>query len=173
MEAAQVHHRFRAVMFAYDGSPEARVAIAEAPDLLASRTAVVVHVYDAAPYVAGRPSTTVAAAGAGAGLAAAGLATDPPDEVIEANERAARECAEEGAELARRRGFDAQALATLARGTVADTLLELAHEWHTSPLVVGARHQGVLKSAVMGSVASDLVKAARHPVLIVPSPEAD
>ena len=159
----------RPAIIGYDGSDTARAAIEAAPGVIGTRTVLIAHAYGTPPAGAAEPSA--AAAAAGAGIAATGFAAEPPAEVIEAAERAAQECAEEGAELARRQGLDPHPLATRLAGSVAETLVALAREWDAAVVVVGTRGRGRLASAVLGSASSELVSAAACPVLVVPPPD--
>lgn len=161
----------RPIVIGYDGSDEAQAAIEAAARLLAPPSALIAHVYSTPP--AGATDPTMASAAAGAGVSAAALAAEPPDELLEMAERRARECAEDGAERARRLGLDARPLAVLVRGSDAGTLLELAREWRASALVVGTRGRGRVKAALLGSVAAEAANAGELPVLVVPVPDPD
>ncbi len=145
----------------FDGSDDSRRAVECAARVFSGSHAVVVHVYDravAAPSVAGAP---------GAGVPV----TRVPDEVLERLELEARQLASEGAEGARQLGLDAEPVVAEAGGAIHDALLRIAHERGASLLVVGSRGRGVLKSALLGSVSTALVRASDLPVLVVPSPQ--
>ena len=55
-----------------------------------------------------------------------------------------------------------------ARGSIAQTLRDLAQDRGAAMVLVGARGRGVLKAAVLGSVSSELTDGADRPVAVVP-----
>lgn len=70
--------------------------------------------------------------------------------------------------LADRHGFPEGTLARLANGPPAERLAGLARNHDAELLVVGSRGLGELRSALVGSVSDDLVRAAPCPVVVVP-----
>ena len=128
------------VVIAYDRSADARRAVGVAADLVTARRAVVVHVHlePPPPMIGADP---------------AGEVEDRPGDHIQ---RQARRIADEGADLARNAGFEAEPVLRLA-----DSMTGI---WH--------RGLSRLKSALLGSVANGLVNHARVPVLVVPPARA-
>jgi nucleotide-binding universal stress UspA family protein len=79
----------------------------------------------------------------------------------------ARHLAEQGAQLARKAGVDAEGLAVADELSVADTLLRLVEERKASAVVVGSHgHRGV-RELLLGSTTRDLIRHAECPVVVV------
>ena len=57
---------------------------------------------------------------------------------------------------------------TVVWGFPADRLADLADEEEAELIVVGSRGRGAFKSAILGSVSTDLIGVARCPVLVIP-----
>ena len=144
------------ILIAYDGSEDARHAIAEAGALLGGSHATVVYVR--------RPIESVAAH----------LEGHPVLEDVDAIEEADRDVAErlaaEGAQLARDAGLAAEPRVATAIDAVADTIIAAADETAAAVIVLGSRGRRGLKSLLIGSVSHHVVHHARRPVLILPSP---
>lgn len=151
----------RPVLIAYDGSPAARQAVADAAEILRSRRAIVVTVWEA-------------------GLAYVGSAM-PPDGMMmsptvdpalalsvdrEIHHQAERISAD-GAALAKSLGFDAEPLAAADDGNVAETILNVARSRDVAAIVVGSRGLGGLRARLEGSTSKDLLKHAHVPVIVV------
>ena len=138
------------VLFAYDGSPLAMAAIAEAGrQLPARRDAIVLTVWrtfnvDFIP----EPGAQFDAACAG--------------EVGEAAEQTAAH----GAALAEAAGFRAQALAVQGTPT-GRTVIDTADDRGASLIVLGSRGRAGLGARIGGSVAGDVASHSQRPVLIV------
>ena len=81
---------------------------------------------------------------------------------------AAREQAEEGAELARQHGLEARTESVESATGVWRTLLEATATLGAGIVVAGSRGRGAIASTLLGSVSSGLVHNAELPVLIVP-----
>jgi nucleotide-binding universal stress UspA family protein len=149
------------VLFAYDGSAHARAAIERAGTVLQPGPAVVATAWtsfeDAAP------------------AALMALPKDMVGEAVgtldEANRETAEQLAAEGAELARKAGFDAQARAVRSRGPFFAALLEAADELDASAIVAGSRGRSALAAAVLGSVSTGLLHHTGRPVLVVRADE--
>jgi nucleotide-binding universal stress UspA family protein len=139
------------ILICYDGSDEARIAIAVAASLLVGRETVVLNV-GAPPMVA----ETYAAVGPG------------PAELdrIVFDQALAR--AEAGAELARRAGFRAEARADLESPTW-QGVVEIADEIGAAAIVLGSRGLTGVHQLLGESVSQDVAQHAGRPVLVVPS----
>ena len=144
------------ILIAYDGSEDARHAIAEAGALLGGSHAKVVYVR--------RPIESIAAH----------LEGHPVLEGVDAIDAADRDAAErlaaEGAQLARDAGLTAEPHVATAIDAVADTIIAAADETAAAVVVLGSRGRRGLKSLLLGSVSHHVVHHARRPVLILPSP---
>src|SRR3984957_19294119 len=138
------------VLFAYDGSRLAKLAIAEAGrQLSAGREALVLTVW--------RTFNVGFLPEPGAEFDAA---------CADAVGEAAEQTAAHGAELAEAAGFSAQPLAV--QGTPAGKALnEAADEHQASLIVLGAHRRGGLGGVVAGSVAAEVAAHSRRPVMIV------
>ena len=144
------------VLFAYDGSAHARRAVEHAAAVLRPGPAVVACVWTpiamAAPAAALGVSSSVAFSGAHELDAAA-------------RERAER-LAEEGAELARAAGFQAEGRAVEGSASAWDALVRCADELDTAVIVSGSRGRSRLAASLLGSTAQGLVNHAHRPVLV-------
>ncbi|MEY2436603.1 MAG: hypothetical protein QOF97_1439, partial [Acidimicrobiaceae bacterium] len=124
----------------YDGSAAAKRAISEVSGVLATRSVVVVSVWE--PGLAFdliHPDIIPAAIDIRTAM-----------EVDEAMYERAQKLAAEGASLAQQAGFGAEGLAVADEGTVADTLLRIAKERSASAVVAGTHgHRGL--RALLGS----------------------
>jgi nucleotide-binding universal stress UspA family protein len=89
-------------------------------------------------------------------------------EMDEEEMAAAQRLAEEGAEAATRRGYNASARVAEANESVAKTIREVAREIDACLIVCGQRGRGAFASAVLGSVSHQLSAHAERPVLIAP-----
>jgi nucleotide-binding universal stress UspA family protein len=138
------------ILFAYDGSDQAKAAIEQAGRQLTNgRPAVVLTVW--------QPFGSMVFVGA-PGVAPVGLDDDIEDD--------AQRVAEEGAELARRAGFEAEPVAE--RGdAVWKRIVDTAEERDASIVVMGSHGRTGIPRVVMGSVASAASSHTDRPVLIV------
>lgn len=82
---------------------------------------------------------------------------------------AAQRIAEEGAEEARRHGYQASARIAEATESVAKTVAEVADEIDARLIVCGQRGLGPMRSVLLGSVSHALSARAQRPVLIAPA----
>jgi nucleotide-binding universal stress UspA family protein len=144
------------ILIAYDGSPDAKAAVALAGHLFDGSTAVVLTVWEGFTEVIGR---------AGAGL--------PPsldfDEIDTECEQWARDRAAEGAGHARAAGLQAEAHVVRREGSSADAILDEARAMDTELVVVGTRGFSPVKSMLLGSVSCAVLQHATTPVLLAPA----
>jgi nucleotide-binding universal stress UspA family protein len=148
------------ILICYDGSADARAAIAEAGRVLSGHPAIVLTVWE--------PLTQVLARMAAGSALMAGLNT--PMAADEEAKEAAGRVAEEGAELARAAGFDASARARAQSGSVSDTIIAQADRANAAAIVMGSRGRTGLQS-VLGSVSHAVVQRSDRAVMVVPSVE--
>jgi nucleotide-binding universal stress UspA family protein len=141
------------VLIAYHGSDHGRTVIEEAAAVLGPRRAIVLVV---------EPTLTVAESYA---VMSSGV---PGDELEDLNQSEAVSHAREGAELARKAGFTAE-----ARGTVSPTvwngIVDVADEVDASVIVVGTCGLTGIRERADGNVSHDVAERAHRPVLVVPS----
>ncbi len=147
------------ILIAYDGSPDARAAIQRAGALVKGHPATVLSVWE-------RFQDVLARSGAGMPIGAVDY-----DELDRASEKQARERAEEGAQLARNAGLDAQAQVCVRWGSIADAILGQADDLDAEAIVLGTRGLTGLKSLFLGSVSHAVAQHANRPVIVVPSEE--
>ena len=147
------------VLFCYDGSDPARAALEHAAGLLHGGAAVVLHVWERTATFTGYDPLIGVSEGVGR---AAGL----EHEMDEIGARVAEERAEQGAELARRHGFEATARTT--EGKVWRAIVDVADEIDARIIVVGTRGHSKVGSLLIGSVANGVVHHSRRPVLVIP-----
>ena len=149
------------VLICYDGSTDARSAIECAAELLGDEPVTVLTIWE--PFV-----DVVARTPAGFGMTMGMPATD---EIDGASRKGAEERAQEGAELARKAGLNAQPRASTQQITVANTILSEADELGASAIVMGSRGLTGLKSLLLGSVSHAVIQHADIAVMVVPSPD--
>ena len=141
------------VLIAYDGSDHAKEAIEEAGRQLApGREAVVVSVWEPLE-----------------GLSFVGLrgySANIDQAIVDDAEKAARETAEEGAELARRAGFDA-APKVISGDPVWQMIVQAAEDESAGLIVLGSRGRSGVSYVLLGSVATAVAQHSKRAVLIV------
>ena len=142
------------VLIAYDGSDQAKAAIADAGrQLAAGRHAVVLSVWeplDSVPFW-GAPTSMV------------------PPVMAEEVESEAQKLAAEGAELAKQAGFEAES--TALEGTpVWRVIVQTAEESGAGIIVTGTHGRSGAAYLALGSVATAVAHHAKVPVLICGSP---
>jgi nucleotide-binding universal stress UspA family protein len=146
----------RPVLFCYDGSEGSKAALSVAVEL-------VMHPADAVVLVVWTPIALQLARGGSL------LAAVPNEgEMDEEESAAAQRLADEGAEGAKRRGYNASARIAQANESVAKAISEVAREIDACLIVCGQRGRGAIASAVLGSVSHQLSAHAERPVLIAP-----
>ncbi len=149
------------ILICYDGSNDAKAAIDAAGELLGCQPATVLTVWQPFAEVLARTPL-------GFGFAPGVLDIDTADA---ASRDAALTLAEEGAELARQAGFNAQARACTQLATTAHSILAEAELLGARAIVLGSRGLTGLKSMLLGSVSHGVIHAADRTVIVVPSPE--
>jgi nucleotide-binding universal stress UspA family protein len=147
-------------LIAFDGSASARQAVAAAAALLKPRATLVLTVWEAAlAYAAVAPSPDVAMT----------HAVDPTtlldfDEALRGH---AERVSNDGAELARSLGLDAEPLAMADVRDIARTIVEVARERGAATIVVGSRGLSGIRARFEGSTSKAVVKHASCPVVVV------
>ncbi len=147
------------VLICYDGSEDAKAAIAQAGRLLNGDPAVVMTVWEPFGELIARTS---------AGFGAVGITDYEP--IDQASRDSALESAEQGAKLARDAGLDASASTRARDGTIARSILEEADRIDAGAIVLGSRGLTGVGSLLVGSVSHAVIQSADRAVLVVPSP---
>jgi nucleotide-binding universal stress UspA family protein len=152
------------VLIAFDGSPASEHAIREAGKLLGGRPALVLVVWKAGVgfELLELPTATI-------GLPAAPIDIRTAMEIEREQQERAQQLAQQGAELARQAGFEAEGLAVAEdlEITVAETITTLARERDSQAIVVGAHGHGRISEAILGSTSRDVIRRAARPVVVV------
>ena len=148
------------IVIAYDGSPAAEHALRAAAELLGSRPALVVVVWEAG---AGYEMTEIPA---GTDLMPAPIDIRSAVEIDEALQERAQQLAQHGAELARQAGFEAQGLAVADEVSVAETIVRLAQERHAQAVVMGAHGHSALTERLLGTTSQNVARHAPCPVVL-------
>ena len=148
------------ILIAYDGSVDAKSAIARAGELFAGEAATILSVWEPFEGVLART---------GAGFSSASSLIDY-GQIDRDYEETARERAEEGAGVARSAGLAARSAIGRRHVTIAEAILIEADRVEARVVVLGTRGLTGLKSAFLGSVSHAVLQRADRPVLVVPSP---
>ena len=155
------------VLIAFDGSAAARQAVAAAASLLAPHRVIVVTVWEEGlAYATPVPAVDMAPM----------ASTIDPETALELDHLQhdhADRIANEGADLARSLGMDAQPLAVPEAANVAETILDLAREQNAVAIVVGSRGLSGLRARLEGSTSKAVSKRAACPVIVVHDTEAE
>jgi nucleotide-binding universal stress UspA family protein len=149
------------ILICYDGSPDAKAAIDHGGKLLRGRPATVLTVWQ--PFV-----EVLLHAYAGFG-AFAGMVDQ--EAIDEATRKHAEQLAQEGAQLARDAGMDAQPLTVSQETTTFEAILAQADALDADAILMGSRGLTGLKSILLGSVSHGVVHHADRTVIVVPSPD--
>jgi nucleotide-binding universal stress UspA family protein len=155
------------VIIDFDGTPAAEQAIRAAGVLLATKTALVVYVWEAGRgfEAATLPERSLEEpAGAGAQDVSTGFGAE-----LAASDEA-QQLAERGAALAQEAGLQAEGQAVPDDGTAAETLIRLARESDAQAIVVGLHEHHRLTRLVPSRALTDLLHGAPCPVLVCGSP---
>ena len=148
------------ILVAYDGSPEAKAALAQAAALFPGRRAVVATVWE--------PGLAAAIPDPGGiGGPAAPVDLGAVAEVDDLMAKRAAGVAAEGAERARQAGLQSESASTEDEGNVAETIGRMADEHQAAVVVVGSRGQSGLKARLLGSTSESILHHCRRPVLVV------
>src|SRR5260370_34856879 len=117
------------ILICYDGSDDARAAIEGAGALFPGQAATVLTVWQ--PFI-----EVVARAGVGLGITPA---IPDSDRIDEASQERAQAVVQEGVELARAAGLDAQPHVSAQAPTTGRAILEQAHPLGAAPSLMGCR----------------------------------
>lgn len=146
------------VLIGYDGSDFAKAAVKRAgEELEAGRTALIVTVFE--------PLDRVPLFG----VAGVPIETETMSQLYASAEDAAKKVADEGCELARAAGFEAEPVVTVGN-PVWNRIVEVADERGADLIVIGSRGLSGVKHALIGSVASAVSQHSKRSVLIVHRP---
>jgi nucleotide-binding universal stress UspA family protein len=147
------------VLLCFDGSENARQAISAAGPVLGSRTAIVLSVWEPAALL-----TSLDPIGD-----VVGEVTGIYEEMDEIGAQLANRQASEGAAVARRAGFEAEALT--AQGEPWAEILRVAEDHDVAAIVLGGG-LARLSSIVLGSVSARVLHNCPRPVLVIPAADA-
>jgi nucleotide-binding universal stress UspA family protein len=152
------------VVIGYDGSEAAEHAVREAGKLLSGRPALVVVVWKA-----GLGWELVELPVSSIGLPPAPIDVRTAVEVDEAMAERAQRLAEQGAQLAREAGFEADGLAVAedVDTPIAGTIVSVARDRGAAAIVVGAHGHGRLSEAILGGTSRDVIRRADCAVVVV------
>jgi nucleotide-binding universal stress UspA family protein len=143
------------VLFCYDGSEGSRRALAAAAEWIAPGDAVALTVWAPASVLLSRAGSFI-------------VAIPNEGEVDDQEAASAARIAQEGADLARERGYNVEARVAETRASVAKTIEEVADDVGAGLIVCGQRGRGAITSALLGSVSHALAEHTKRPVLIAP-----
>jgi nucleotide-binding universal stress UspA family protein len=146
------------ILIAYDGSDDAKAAVAQAGKLFPGAPATIVTVWQ-------RFVDTLARTGGGFAVAV------DYDEIDKSTEADAKQRAAEGAELATAAGLKGTPQTAVVEFSVADAILTEAAAISADAIVCGSRGYTGVKSVMLGSVSHHILQHADRPVVVIPSPE--
>lgn len=149
------------ILICYDGSVDSRAAIEHAGKLLSGQAATVLTIWE--PFVEVMTRTSY-----GLGLTAGMVNID---EIDAANKQSAEASAQEGTELARKVGLNAQPRTCSQVSTVANAILAEAEAIDATAILMGSRGLTGVKSLLLGSVSHNVTQHADRTVIVVPSPD--
>ena len=148
------------ILVCYDGSDNARAAIADAGRVLSGHPAIVLTVWEPLSEILARtPAGTALLAGLGS-----------QEGADEESKREAQRIADQGADLARAAGLDPTPRACPQSGSVADTIIAQADRAGATAIVMGTRGRTGVQS-LLGSVSHAVVQHADRAVMVAPSAE--
>jgi nucleotide-binding universal stress UspA family protein len=153
----------RLLLIAYDGSDVSKAAVRHAARLFPGAPVLVATVWE--PGLAAMATLGMSAD------PGSGIASMPDPDTVTAVDRAEEDhaiaVADDGAQLARSLGLEAQPNAVSDETEVADAILELAEEKGAAALVVGSHGITGLRSHFVGGVSRKLLQRSQIPVLVV------
>lgn len=142
------------LMLCYDGSEDAKHMIAEAGILFPGRHALVLTVW--------QPISSLAS------VTWSGATTMPNfTELDQAASEDGRSRAENGVELARQSGLNAEPLAVETEGPIWKAIVETAERRRAAVVVMGSRGLSSLRSILLGSVSGAVVHHSHLPTLVI------
>jgi|SRR5579875_561682 len=147
------------ILIGYDGSDDAKAAIAQAGTLMPGSPATVLTVWE--PFL-----NMLAHSPAGLGPIA-GLGD--LERIDRAAAKHAEQRAQEGAELAHGAGLNATASTSEQHSTIARAILDEAERIAADAIVLGSRGLTGIGSLLLGSVSHATVQHADRAVIVVPS----
>jgi nucleotide-binding universal stress UspA family protein len=156
----------RPILIAYDGSAAARAATTEAGKLFGGIDAIVLTVWEP-----GLGEFMLIPDPTGLGTTMAPYQPELAHEIDKASEHHAHAIVADGARLASAVGLHPLELIRQDSSDVADAILVAAQERGASVIVIGSRGLKGLRSKLLGSTSTDVLKRASCPVLIVRHPE--
>jgi len=148
------------ILLCYHASDDARAAVKHAGELLGGQSATVLTVWE--PFIDVLAHTSY---GFGRTLEMVNI-----EQIDAANRDGAQTRAEEGAELARQAGLNAQPRARSQVTTVPGAILEEASEVGATAIVVGSRGLNAVTEFLLGSISHQVAHHSAVPVVIVPQP---
>jgi len=159
-----MQHASSPTLLCYDGSDSAKHAIAAASETLSANRVVLLHIWNP-------PVEALADSYSDPGIPLGKSLGE-----LEAEEIArATAIAQEGVELARAVGWDAEIHLERADGDVWRVILDVASSLDAGLIVLGTRGRTAVQDGLLGiSVSRDVLRHSPRPVLLVPAPvEAD
>jgi nucleotide-binding universal stress UspA family protein len=154
------------IVIAYDGSPAARAAVREAALLFASHRVVILTVWEA-----GLEELMLVPDPAGIGSTMLPFDPGAVEAVQHASEDRAGEIAKDGVALASSVGLDAEGVRMRDVTDLPSAISSFADEREALVIVVGSHGLRGLKSKLLGSTSTGLLKRTSRPVLVVSHPE--
>jgi nucleotide-binding universal stress UspA family protein len=147
------------ILLCVDGSGPARRAVEHSAALLAPAPALVVHVWLALSHVLLWSPV----------FPSPGPLAEPAADIDDACRDAGRRVLDDGLDIARRAGFQAEPLLVESRHGAWRTITALADERDARVIVLGSHGISPVTSVLLGSVAAGVVHHATRPVLVVPA----
>jgi len=142
------------LMICYDGSEDAKHMIAETGILFPGRHALVLTVW--------QPISSLAS------VTWSGATVMPNfTELDHVASEDGRSRAEEGVDLARESGLEAEPLVVETNGPIWETIIETAELRRAAVIVMGSRGLTGLRSILLGSVSGTVVHHAHRPTLVI------